>query len=89
MDSVVRKGHAGLLIHGLDAGQRLDAQPLRPQAVAAGLEGLFNDDAGPHHTGITKAMEALGMDVDKQLFIVDEVPEDDTQVGAAVDTLVG
>ena len=29
------------------------------------------------------------MDVDKQLFIVDEVPEDDTQVGAAVDTLVG
>ena len=51
-----------------------------------------SDTAGytyAHHTGITKAMEALGMDVDKQLFIVDEVPEDDTQVGAAVDTLVG
>ena len=51
-----------------------------------------SDTAGytyAHHTGITKAMDALGMDVDKQLFIVDEVPEDDTQVGAAVDTLVG
>ncbi|MFR6186277.1 MAG: hypothetical protein ACLUJG_12630 [Lawsonibacter sp.] len=36
-----------------------------------------SDTAGytyAHHTGITKAMEALGMDLDKQLFIVDEVP---------------
>ena len=51
-----------------------------------------SDTAGytyAHHTGITKAMEALGMDTEKQLVIVDEVPEDDTQVGAAVDTLVG
>ena len=29
------------------------------------------------------------MDPEKQLVIVDQVPEDDTQVGAAVDTLVG
>ncbi len=51
-----------------------------------------NDTAGytfAHHNGITKAMQELNLDVDKQLFIVDEVPEDKEQVGAAVDTLVG
>ena len=51
-----------------------------------------SDTAGytyAHHTGITKAMEELGMDPDTQLVIVDQVEEDDTQVGAAVDTLVG
>lgn len=51
-----------------------------------------SDTAGytyAHHTGLTKAMEELGMDPDTQLVIVDQVPEDDTQVGAAVDTLVG
>ena len=51
-----------------------------------------SDTAGytyAHHTGITKAMEELGMDPETQLVIVDQVPEDDTQVGAAVDTLVG
>ena len=51
-----------------------------------------NDTAGytfAHHNGITTAMKALGMDVDKQLFIVDEVPEDKEKVLAAVDTLVG
>lgn len=51
-----------------------------------------NDTAGytyAHHNGITTAMKALGMDVDKQLFIVDEVPEDKEQVLSAVDTLVG
>jgi len=51
-----------------------------------------NDTAGytfAHHNGITKAMEELGLDVDTQLVIVDEVPEDKAQVLAAVDTLVG
>lgn len=51
-----------------------------------------SDTAGytyAHHTGITKAMKELGMNPEKQLVIVDQVPEDDTQVGAAVDTLVG
>ena len=51
-----------------------------------------SDTAGytyAHHTGITKAMKELGMDPETQLVIVDQVPEDDTQVGAAVDTLVG
>ena len=51
-----------------------------------------NDTAGytfAHHNGITTAMKELGMDVDKQLVIVDEVPEDKQQVLDAVDTLVG
>ena len=42
-----------------------------------------------HHTGITTAMEELGLDPDTQLAIVDNIPEDDTQVRNAVDTLVG
>jgi len=51
-----------------------------------------NDTAGytyAHHNGITTAMKELGMDVETQLVIVDEVPEDKEQVLAAVDTLVG
>ena len=51
-----------------------------------------NDTAGytyAHHNGITTAMKELGLDVDTQLVIVDEVPEDKEQVLAAVDTLVG
>jgi basic membrane protein A len=51
-----------------------------------------NDTAGytfAHHNGITTAMKELGMDPATQLVIVDEVPEDDEQVLAAIDTLVG
>ncbi len=51
-----------------------------------------NDTAGytfAHHNGITKAMKQLGLDTEKQLFIVDEVPEDKAKVKAAIDTLVG
>ncbi len=51
-----------------------------------------NDTAGytyAHHNGITTAMKSLGMDVDKQLVIVDEVPEDKQAVRAAIDTLIG
>ena len=51
-----------------------------------------NDTAGytyAHHNGIVTAMQSLGLDVDTQLFIVDEVPEDTAKVKAAVDTLVG
>ena len=51
-----------------------------------------NDTAGytyAHHNGITTAMKELGMDVDKQLFIVDNVLEDKQAVLDAVDTLVG
>ena len=48
-----------------------------------------NDTAGytyAHHTGITKAMEQLGMDK-SQLKIVDNVAEDDAAVTQAIDTL--
>ena len=51
-----------------------------------------NDTAGytfAHHNGITTAMKELGLNVDNQLVIVDEVPEDKEQVLAAIDTLVG
>jgi len=51
-----------------------------------------NDTAGytfAHHNGITTAMKELGLDVEKQLVIVDEIPEDKEKVLAAVDTLVG
>ena len=50
-----------------------------------------NDTAGytyAHHHGITEAMKQLGIP-EANLFIVDEVPEDKTQVLSAVDTLVG
>ena len=51
-----------------------------------------NDTAGytfAHHSGITKAMKDLGLDVEKQLVIQDNVPEDKQKVLAAIDTLVG
>ena len=51
-----------------------------------------SDTAGytfAHHNGITKAMKDLGMDVDKDLVIIDNVPEDTTEVSTAIDTLVG
>ena len=51
-----------------------------------------NDTAGytfAHHNGITKAMKELGLNPETDLVIVDEVPEDDEQVLAAIDTLVG
>ena len=50
-----------------------------------------NDTAGytyAHHHGITEAMKQLGIP-EANLFIVDEVPEDKTQVLSAIDTLVG
>ncbi len=60
-----------------------------------------SDTAGytyAHHNGITKAMQELGMDVDKQLVIVDNVPDDnydgictaiDTRVGEAANQILG
>ena len=50
-----------------------------------------DDTAGytyAHHTGIVTAMESLGMDVEKQLLIVDEIPEERDRVLDAVDELV-
>ena len=51
-----------------------------------------NDTAGytfAHHNGIVTAMKELGLDPETQLFIVDEVPEDDEKVLTAIDTLIG
>ncbi len=52
-----------------------------------------SDTAGytyAHHNGITSAMKQLGMDVDKQLIIVDNVPDDNYDgICTAIDTLVG
>jgi len=51
-----------------------------------------NDTAGytfAHHNGIVGGMKKLGLDPEKQLVIVDEVPEDKQQVLSAVDTLIG
>ena len=51
-----------------------------------------NDTAGytyAHHNGITTAMKDLGLDVDSQLVIRDEIPEDYDTVRTAIDTLVG
>lgn len=61
-------------------------------AVGAIYINSQNDTAGytfAHHQGITKAMEALGLDVQTDLYIVDNVPEDDQQVKDAIDTLAG
>lgn len=51
-----------------------------------------NDTSGytfQHHEGISTAMENLGLDPSTQLRIVDNVPEDDTQVANAIDSLAG
>ena len=50
-----------------------------------------SDNAGytfAHHNGIVAAMEDLGLDVEKQLFIEDNIPEEKQQVLDAVDSLV-
>ena len=51
-----------------------------------------NDTAGytyAHHKGITTAMQDLGLDVNSQLKIVDNIPEDYDQVMSAIDQLAG
>ena len=50
-----------------------------------------NDTSGytfAHHSGIVTAMEDLGLDPEKQLFIEDNIPEDHQQVLEAIDRLV-
>jgi basic membrane protein A len=51
-----------------------------------------NDTSGytyAHHKGITTAMKSVGLDPAKDLFIVDNVPEDDEKVKQAIDQLAG
>ena len=74
------------------AGDETTAAAAADLKVGAIYINSKNDTAGytfAHHSGITAAMEELGLDVETQLFIVDEVPEDKQAVLDAVDTLVG
>jgi len=89
---------AGCGAEKADTDSKADTGSIGDTTAAADLKvgaiyiNSKNDTAGytfAHHNGITTAMKKLGLDVDKQLFIVDEVPEDKEQVKAAVDTLVG
>ena len=51
-----------------------------------------NDTSGytyAHHHGITEAMKQVGLDPAKDLYIVDNVPEDDEKVKQAIDQLAG
>ncbi|MBO4686924.1 MAG: BMP family ABC transporter substrate-binding protein [Clostridiales bacterium] len=51
-----------------------------------------NDTSGytyAHHHGITEGMKDAGLDPTKDLFIVDNVPEDDEKVKQAIDQLAG
>lgn len=51
-----------------------------------------NDKSGytfAHHKGITEAMKEVGLDPTKDLYIVDNVPEDDEKVKQAIDQLAG
>jgi basic membrane protein A len=60
--------------------------------VGAIYIGSQNDTAGytfAHHDGIVKAMKQLGLSVEDDLKIVDNVPEDYTAVTNAIDTLAG
>ncbi len=86
-----------MLVSLVSCGETTDTSETNSDEAPAFKVGAIyinskNDTAGytfAHHDGITKAMQQLGLDVNSQLFIVDEVPEDPEQVRAAVDTLVG
>jgi len=86
-----------MLVSLVSCGETTDTSETNSDEAPAFKVGAIyinskNDTAGytfAHHNGITKAMQQLGLDVNTQLFIVDEVPEDPEQVRAAVDTLVG
>ena len=101
MKKIIALLMALVLVLGLAAcGGNADAPaadaPAASDAPAFKVGAIYinskNDTAGytfAHHNGITTAMKNLGLDVETQLVIVDEVPEDKEQVLAAVDTLVG
>ena len=85
-----------VLVLGLTACGGNAEAPAASDAPAFKVGAIYinskNDTAGytyAHHNGITTAMKNLGLDVETQLVIVDEVPEDKQQVLDAVDTLVG
>ena len=82
------KGSASSAGSQASGSQATDAADFKVGAIYINSK---NDTAGytfAHHNGITTAMKELGMDVDSQLVIVDEVSEDYDAVANAVDTLV-
>ena len=81
-----------VLVMSLAACTSTTTSPKGDFKVGAIYINSKNDTAGytyAHHNGITTAMKSLGMDVEKQLLIVDNVDEDKQAVKAAIDTLVG
>ena len=91
MKKIIALLMALVLVLGLAAcgGNAAEADTFKVGAIYINSK---NDTAGytfAHHNGITTAMKELGLDVEKQLVIVDEVPEDKQKVLDAVDTLVG
>ena len=91
MKKIIALLMALVLVLGLAAcgGNAAEADTFKVGAIYINSK---NDTAGytfAHHNGITTAMKELGLDVEKQLVIVDEVPEDKQQVLDAIDTLVG
>ena len=72
-------------------GTTADGLTFETVKVGAIYIGGQNDTAGytfAHHNGITTAMANLGIPAEN-LYIVDNVPEDDTAVANAIDTLAG
>ena len=84
---------AVLLIVGLvGCGEAPEKEAENGLKVGAIYITSKNDTAGytyAHNKGITTAMKNLGLDPEKDLFIVDNVDEDNQAVLDAVDTLVG
>ena len=72
-----------------DNGNAADTADFKVGAIYINSQ---NDTSGytyQHHNGITTAMKALGLDPETQLLIQDNVAEDDTAVGNAIDVLAG
>ena len=75
---------------GSNAGSAADNSDFKVGAVYINSQTDTSGYTFQHHSGITKAMENLGMDPATQLLIVDKVPDTDyNAVANAIDTLAG
>ncbi|MBR4108828.1 MAG: BMP family ABC transporter substrate-binding protein [Oscillospiraceae bacterium] len=83
---------AMVLVLGLCACGQNEGEAADDFKIGAVYINSKNDTAGytyAHHNGIVTAMKELNLDVETQLVIQDEVPEDKEAVLAAIDNLVG
>ncbi len=83
---------AMVLVLGLCACGQNEGKAADDFKIGAIYINSKNDTAGytyAHHNGIVTAMKELNLDVETQLVIQDEVPEDKEAVLAAIDNLVG